>query len=91
VNADASDSARIFVSARFFPQPAQAPGRSHRWIAGRFVFRVELHRASDGALMASSVVRKALAVPGVDKDAISEATRFRARLERRINAATLGR
>ena len=75
VNADAWDSVRIFVHGWRLPstRAAATPGKS---TLGRFLFRLDLYRASDGALMATTLVTKALVVPEGDKSLGSEAGRF---------------
>lgn len=74
VNADPSDSVRIFVTAWRLPgEPTSLDGRS---TLARILYRLELYRASDGALMAISEVTKALCVPERDKSLVNEATRF---------------
>ncbi len=75
VNADSSDSVRIFVEAWRLPA-TRAPAAAGKSTIGRFLFRLDLYRASDGALMASALVTKALVVPDGDKGLVSEAGRF---------------
>src|SRR5262249_10317613 len=75
VNADASDSVRIFVQAWRLPS-TRAPAPPGKTTTGRFRFRLDLYRASDGAQMASSIVTKALVVPDGDRGLVSEAGRF---------------
>jgi probable biosynthetic protein (TIGR04098 family) len=75
VNADPSDSVRIFVQAWRLPS-TRAPTTAGKSTIGRFLFRLDLYRASDGALMASTLVTKALVVPDGDKGLVSEAGRF---------------
>jgi probable biosynthetic protein (TIGR04098 family) len=75
VNADSSDSVRIFVQAWRLPS-TRAPATPGKSTIGRFLFRLDLYRASDGALMASTLVTKALVVPDGDKGLVSEAGRF---------------
>ena len=82
VNADPSDSVRIFVDGHYLPATggariASSPGRSS---VGKFFFKLDLHRASDGALMATTLVTKSLNIPDRDKSLHSEATRLFARL-----------
>jgi probable biosynthetic protein (TIGR04098 family) len=74
-NADPWDSVRIFVEG-WRIQAAPAPASPGRSVQGRFRFRLDLYRASDGALMASALVTKALVVPDGDKGLVSEAGRF---------------
>jgi probable biosynthetic protein (TIGR04098 family) len=75
VNADSSDSVRVFVRAWRLP-PTRARATAGKSTVGRFLFRLDLYRASDGALMASALVTKALVVPDGDKGLVSEAARF---------------
>ncbi|HSO40269.1 MAG TPA: LnmK family bifunctional acyltransferase/decarboxylase [Labilithrix sp.] len=83
VNAEPSDSVRIFVQAWSLPAaPRTAHSKHGRSSLARFVFRLDLYRASDGALMASSLVTKSLNVPDRDKTLVNEAKRFVASLER---------
>lgn len=83
VNADPSDSVRIFVQAWSLPEaPRTAPSKQGRTSLARFVFRLDLYRASDGALMASTLVTKSLNVPDRDKSLVNEARRFVASLGR---------
>ena len=55
-------------------------------VAGRYriplklQFRIDLYRASDGTLMASSLVRKSLNVPGSAKSVLAEAERLLRRI-----------
>jgi probable biosynthetic protein (TIGR04098 family) len=74
-NADPSDSVRIFVRAWRLPS-TRAPATAGKSVLGRFLFRLDLHRASDGALMAGALVTKALVAPDRDKGLVSEAGRF---------------
>jgi hypothetical protein len=83
VNADPSDSVRIFIQGWSLPAaPRTAPSKDGRSCLGRLVFRLDLYRASDGALMASSLVTKALNVLDRDKTLVNEAARFFASLDR---------
>jgi probable biosynthetic protein (TIGR04098 family) len=81
VNADPWDSVRIFVEAWRIPAE-RAPAAHGRSVHGRLRFRLDLYRASDGALMASTLVTKALVVPDGDKGLVSEAGRFLAAVTR---------
>jgi len=77
-NAAPSDSVEIAVSASLLPpdrSPASAPAARTR-TPMRFVFRIDMLRASDKVLMASSLVRKAVNVPGDAKAVLLEADRF---------------
>ena len=57
-------------------------------LAGRYriplklQFHIDLYRASDGTLMASSLVRKSLNVPGSAKAVLAEAERLLRRIGR---------
>jgi probable biosynthetic protein (TIGR04098 family) len=75
LNADASDSVRIFVRAWRLPS-TRAPATAGKSTIGRFLFQLDLYRASDGARMASALVTKALVVPESDKGIALEAGRF---------------
>ena len=81
VNADPWDSVRIFVEAWRLPA-ASGPATEGKSVHSRFRFRLDLFRASDGALMASAVVTKALVVPDGDKGLVSEAGRVLAAVTR---------
>ncbi len=77
-NASPSDSVEIHVSARLqsrgeFAQPAASTGLR---VPLKILFRIDLYRSSDKMLMASSLVRKALNVPGGVKAVLNEAERF---------------
>jgi len=73
-NAHRENQLRIHVEARFSPPGAAAPARVRT--LGRFLFRTDVHRASDGVLMASSLVERALRVPGQDKPLLTEMERW---------------
>jgi hypothetical protein len=51
---------------------------------GRFLFRTDVLRASDGVLMASSLVEKALRVPGQSKALLTEWARWLAHMPGRV-------
>jgi probable biosynthetic protein (TIGR04098 family) len=77
-NASPSDSVEVHVSASLFPTGSFAPVS---WLPGyrvplRVQFRIDLHRSSDGTLMASSLVRKSLNVPGGAKAVLAEVERL---------------
>jgi probable biosynthetic protein (TIGR04098 family) len=81
-NAAPTDTVEIAVSARLVP-----PGRFPAPDAGarirtplKLIFRIDMVRGSDKVLMASSLVRKALNVPGDAKAVRLEADRFLAAL-----------
>jgi probable biosynthetic protein (TIGR04098 family) len=77
-NADAFDSVRVFVTAWLDPAPEAAPeldANGCRPVA-RFRFDVDLHRVSDGALMASCRLRKSLRVPEREKGLVYESERL---------------
>jgi len=73
---------RTAVSVKLGDPNAPAPGSSRHRMPLEFAFRTDLHRASDGVLMASSLVRKPLLVPGNRKGVLGEAQRFSRWLER---------
>jgi probable biosynthetic protein (TIGR04098 family) len=79
-NASQEERLQIRVQARFCPPPAAAPSRIRSM--GRFLFRTDLCRASDGVLMASALTEKALRVPGQSKPILTEAERLLARIQR---------
>ena len=64
-NASRETSLRLRVEARFSPAAAAAPAPMRT--LGRLLFRTDVLRASDGVLMASSLVEKVLRVPGQSK------------------------
>ena len=65
----AFDSVRIFVRAGLEAAPT-----------ARFLFHVDLYRESDGVLMASCLLRKAMNVPGGERALVFEAERLLAQL-----------
>jgi probable biosynthetic protein (TIGR04098 family) len=77
-NASPSDEVEVHVAATLFPSGsfAPAPGLPGYRIPLRLLFRIDLYRASDGTLMASSLVRKALTVPGNAKAVLAESERL---------------
>jgi probable biosynthetic protein (TIGR04098 family) len=81
-NADAFDSVRIFVTAWLDPRPAAEPSLDPKGIraAARFLFHVDLYRASDGVLMASCRLQKSLSVPDREKGLVYEGERLLSRL-----------
>lgn len=78
-NASLEETLHLRVEARALPASG-APGRVRT--LGRFFFRTDLHRGSDGVLMASGLVRQVLMVPGQLKPVLTEAERFFGRLAR---------
>jgi probable biosynthetic protein (TIGR04098 family) len=80
-NAHRETQLRINVAARFAPPAATAPARVRT--LGRFLFRTDVHRASDGVLMASSLVERVLRVPGQDKPLLTEMERWLLRMDGR--------
>ena len=81
-NAAPTDSVELSVSASLlppdrFPAPASA---SRIRTPMKIVFRIDMVRSSDKVLMASSLVRKAVNVPGDAKAVLLEADRFLADL-----------
>jgi probable biosynthetic protein (TIGR04098 family) len=77
-NATPTDHVDIRVDARVLPPgsfadpPAGQPYRTPL----KMVFRIDLWRGSDNVLMASSLVRKSLNVPGSAKGVLAEVERF---------------
>jgi len=77
-NASPFDHVDIHVSARVLPPgtftepPSTLPYRTPM----KIVFRIDLYRGSDNVLMASSLVRKSLNVPGSAKAVLAEVERF---------------
>jgi probable biosynthetic protein (TIGR04098 family) len=76
-NAHRESHLRLHVQTRF--APAASPPARVRTL-GRFLFRTDVHRASDGVLMASSLVERVLRVPGQEKPLLTETERWLARL-----------
>jgi hypothetical protein len=77
-NASPGDDVDVRVSAELlppgsFPEPPAA--RPHR-TPMKFRFRLDLYRSSDNVLMATSLVRKALNVPGPAKAVLMESERL---------------
>ena len=77
-NASPSDEVHVFVSAGLLPpdrfeQPDPKVGYRQPL---KLEFRIDLYRASDLQLMASSLVRKSLNVPGHNKAVLAEAERL---------------
>ena len=79
-NASREERLQIRVQARFCPPLAAAPSRIRTM--GRFLFRTDLHRASDGVLMASALTEQALRIPGQSKPILTESERLLARIQR---------
>jgi probable biosynthetic protein (TIGR04098 family) len=81
-NASPTDEVEIRVSAgvmrpgTYPAPPASLPYR----VPLKLLFRIDLHRGSDKALMASSLVRKSLNAPGSAKAVLAEVDRFLRRL-----------
>jgi probable biosynthetic protein (TIGR04098 family) len=81
LNADAFDSVRVFVRAWLeAPTPAAAPDAGGYRATARFLFHLDLYRASDGVLMASCLLRKSLNVPDRERGLVYEAERLLAQL-----------
>lgn len=81
-NATPTDHVDIHVSARVLPPgtfPNPPAGQPYR-TPMKLVFRIDLYRGSDNVLMASSLVRKSLNVPGSAKGVLAEVERFLAKL-----------
>jgi len=77
-NAHQENHLQLRVQARFLPAAAAAPARVRT--LGRFLFRGDVHRGSDGVLMASSLALRLLRVPGQMKPLVSELERWLTRL-----------
>ncbi len=78
-NAPANERVRVFCTPAF--SPADGPGADPLHTDfGSLFYRHELYRDSDGALMATSLVEKALRVPNKMKGALAEVRRLLARL-----------
>lgn len=75
-NAEPTDAVDGFVTVELLPRTAAAPGRPAHLV--ELVSRVDLYRASDHALMASSLTKRVL-VEGVDRALASEAERLHRR------------
>jgi len=78
-NAAPDDTIAVYLSARCGATPGATASGPYRTPC-RFVFRHDLHRRSDGALIASSAVQKALVVPAKERGVLLEAERFLAAL-----------
>jgi len=76
-NAGPTDEVLIYCSGSAI-DPGRPPERVGpvRTRAARFQFRFDLYRRSDGVLMASSLVTRALSVPNAQKSLLAEARRF---------------
>ncbi len=77
-NSSSEDQLQIRTHARFSPPAPTAPTRVRTM--GHVLLRTDLHRASDGVLMASSLVQKALRIPGQMKPLLTESERLIASL-----------
>jgi probable biosynthetic protein (TIGR04098 family) len=82
-NASPTDLVHVDVAASLLPPGsfAEASTPLPYRVPMKFLFRVDLYRASDNVLMASSLVRKALHVPGNAKSVLLEAQRLLLRLQ----------
>ena len=78
-NAAREEKLHIRVQARFLPPAVSAPSRVRT--LGHLLFRTDVHRASDGVLMSSSLVEKALRVPGQMKSLLTESERLLGRVQ----------
>lgn len=81
-NAVPTDRVDIRVSASIVPPGAlepQAPAGAYR-VPMHLLFRIDLYRTTDNVLMASSLVRSGLHVPGGAKAVLHEADRWLRRL-----------
>ena len=81
-NASPSDSVDLRLSATLLtPDAFAAPTVSVPYrVPLKIVFRIDLYRTSDNMLMASSLVRKSLNVPGSSKAVLNEVERLLRRL-----------
>jgi probable biosynthetic protein (TIGR04098 family) len=80
-NASPSDTVLVDVRARvLLPGSFAAPAGGPYRVPLKLLFRIDLYRDSDGVLMASSLVRKALNVPGHAKAVLAEVERLLRRL-----------
>jgi probable biosynthetic protein (TIGR04098 family) len=77
-NANPTESVEVDVRAFVVPPGRFTPpsGLPAYRTPLQFVFRIDLYRGSDGVLMASSLVRKSLNVPGHAKAVLAETDRF---------------
>ncbi len=78
-NAAPWETINIQVGARLLPAPESGPPSPRYRTPLEMLFRIDLFRASDNTLMASSLVRKAVNVPAKHKALLAEAERFRCR------------
>jgi probable biosynthetic protein (TIGR04098 family) len=81
-NAVATDTVDIRVSASILPPgsfEARAPAGAYR-VPIQLVFRIDLYRTTDNMLMASSLLRSGLHVPGSAKAVLHEVERWLRRL-----------
>jgi len=77
-NASPGDDVDVRVSVELLPPgsfAAPPPSRPHR-TPMKFRFRLDLYRCADNVLMATSLVRKALNVPGSAKAVLMESERL---------------
>lgn len=83
-NADPDDVVQISVTAQVCQNEAgdgdSAPGKRRDRMS--FIFRTDLHRASDNVWMASSAAHKSLSLAGHEKGVVAESERFFASLQR---------
>lgn len=77
-NANAGERVRAIIEIRVLPPESfrEAPGPSRHRTPFKLSVRGDLYRCSDGMLMASSRVRKALRVPGNAKAVLAESERL---------------
>jgi hypothetical protein len=91
-NATPNDVVEIRVQARVLPPGSftEAPAGGAYRTPLKFLFRIDLCRGSDKVLMASSLVRKSLNVPGSAKGVLAEVERFlRSAKQERVEVALL--
>jgi hypothetical protein len=80
-NASPTDRVDIRVTASVLPPGSfPAPNAQAHRVPIKLLFRLDLYRSSDNMLMASSLVRKALSVPGSAKAVLNEVERWLRRL-----------
>ena len=81
-NTSPDDEVEIYVSAALLGREhfSAPPASRGLRVPFKLLFRIDLHRGSDKQLMASSLVRKALHVPGGLKAVLAECERLFARL-----------
>ena len=81
-NASPTDTVEVHVEAALLPPDSftTPAGVSRYRVPAKLLFRIDLYRTSDNMLMASSLVRKSLNVPGHAKAVLAEVERLLRRL-----------